>query len=136
MSYIYTKQIQIKAAFDNYLRNNVQYYDGMTCQSDQLTIITTQELTEEQQTQLTILINNYVDPSYFLELSRTQALPLVSIWADSQNELALNGNTILQTYIFTGNNNESDNEVLDGIKTIIEYRRCNLQLFKKIEIFY
>jgi hypothetical protein len=95
-----------------------------------LTVFSTSELTTEQQTQLETLINDYVDPEYYLHLSRTNTLPLFSSWTSDPNQTKVGDKSVMQTYIYDGNSVGQDPaEILDAVKSIFEYRVDNVQHF-------
>ncbi len=117
---------------DIYLRQfNIRGYDG--CMYDEgsflITVPTSEELTTEEQEQLNNIINDYVDPPYYLQLTRTNSVPLYSEFTNKSGQNVVNGNTVMQTYIFNGNAANENSEYIDCIKTIFEYRVDNVQNF-------
>lgn len=129
-TYNFTKEITIPTAIDDYLRkSNIPGYNGCGYQDDGsflLTVNTSTELSTDDQTRLTDLINAYVNPPYFLMLSRTNAVPLHSHFTLDDPDV-IDGKTVLQTYIYNGNTTADSGEVLDGIKTVVEYKVNNVQ---------
>lgn len=109
--------------------NWVSHFQGIS--TAPLTVYTDIPLTESQLAALTVLINAYVDPAVFLVFDHVDTFPLHSHFTNDRDNTIYNGNVILQTFIFSANNN-SDNIILDSLKTVIEYDCTNVQDFLNI----
>lgn len=139
-SYTFNKQINLFAAFDDYMhKNNAPLYDSSSYDggSQVVTINTTAALSQDQQDALAVLVNNYFDPPYFMDFSRTQAYTLHSHWTQETDQaLTADGKTIMQTIIYSGNvdgsNVANPNEYLDAFKTVFEYNTPNVQNYANI----
>jgi hypothetical protein len=84
-------------------------------------------LIEQEISDLTIYINEYADPEYFLVFDRTDSMALFSTYSNNEENIIIEDKDVLQTIIFTNRN--SPDTVLDGMKTIVEYYIPNVQNF-------
>jgi hypothetical protein len=120
------------SACHNYIKSNIDWddnFDGINL--GPFTVLTVYApLTTEQLESLTILLNAYVDPEVFLVLNRVESYPLSSHFTSDITEIVDN-NVNLQTFIY-GANTTNDNIVLDGLKTIIEYKCPHVEDFLNI----
>ena len=116
-------------ACHQYIQKNVTWnndFNGLS--TNPLRIEVLRPLLEEELNSLTILLNNYVDPSIFLQLNRTETICLHSHFTTDSDNVVMNDSNVIQTFIFSGNSNES-NVALDSAKTVIEYLCPNPQTF-------
>ncbi len=123
MPYNFTHAIAIPDAFDAHLRSTLTFaslYQGMSASGDQLTIYMSVELTEEQLTELTSVVDNYVDPATYLTLNRTESYALHSHFTADPANVVVDGKFVMQTLIFKNSEN-TESVALDAIKTIVEY---------------
>lgn len=115
-------------AFDAYLRNNLSWvtnYNGCTG-GPPLIIYTLTVLSDQEYQELQTLVNNYTDPSVFLEFDHSEAFTMHSHFTDDQDNTVINEDIVLQTFIFPNQN--QNNSVLDCFKTVGEYRCENPSL--------
>lgn len=125
-SYNFTKtEIQKPPAFDAYLRENFPLYEDFSYTDPNLTIDTTQTLTETELTILTTLVNDYVDPTEFLVLNTTI---VNSSWSKAATLPTL---TSVHTFIFTPKSPDGT-AVFDGMKTIFEYTTSDITAFSGV----
>lgn len=126
-------RISLLDAFNNYMKvNNSPFYVGSGFSGTTVTVSCSQALTPVELTTTTNIVNAYVEPPYYLNFSRTESTALNSDYTNDINLVSsTNGNLIVQTMIFTNRNN-TGGEVLDGVKTIIEYNTPNVQNFLNV----
>jgi hypothetical protein len=128
-TYNFSKVPALPDAFENYLNvNNAPLFAGFSSTQGVLSILTSDVLTTSQLDMLTTLVNNYIDPPYYLQLDHKNSVPLYSQYT-SNKDLAMSDNSllVLQTLIFPGETTEDI--VLDEIKTVFEYHCPNVQNF-------
>jgi len=121
-TYNFTKAgIQKPFAFDPYLKANFPLYEDFTYTDPDLSIDTTQVLTQPELDQLTTLVNDYVDPAEFLVLNTTDA--------DSSRSLSTTSSSLatVQTFIFSPS--DANGAVFDAMKTVIEYTTSDITAF-------
>ena len=123
-------RISILDAFNNYMKtNNAPLFVGAGFSGTTVTVSTSAALTAAQLTTMTTLVNGYVEPAYYLNFSRTESTALHSHYTCETDLIQdTGGNKIVQTLIFT-NRNTPNGEVLDCLKTVIEYNTPNVQNF-------
>ena len=127
--YKFTKSIHLLNAFNNYLKTNFSEYDGYGYEEPIVTVLTKTELSQELLGTLTALVNDYTDPEYYLNFSRSESMALLSPYTGSEDvHLDTDGRSCLQTIIMTKVDDDQV-ELLDGIKTIFEYHTENVQNF-------
>lgn len=130
-TYTFTKNISILSAFQKYMKaNNAPLYNGCELTGDQLTVQTTEPLSEGQLITITDLVTNYVEPPYDLDLSHTESIALHSHYTNDQDLVVIDGRSIVQTIIFPNRNTEES--VLNSMKTVFEYNAPNLQSFLNV----
>jgi len=117
-SYRYSKELYLNVAFDDFLKKNFPdsyiNFDGVPPFTENLIdIVFNRELTQEEHDNLTTLITNYVNPSYWLAFSRTDNMFV--------NSLPINSSipSVAQTFIISPYNQGF--EVMGDMKTIIKY---------------
>lgn len=127
-SYTFTKAIIIFTAFDNYLSTHLDssyQYDGSSYSDGIVAVNTLIELTSEQNDALTTLVNDYVDPPYYLKLDHTTICNLTSI------NYAIDDTPVtFQTFIAT--NSDTSDIYLGSIKSVFEYHCDNVADFTNI----
>jgi hypothetical protein len=129
--YTFTKNISLLTAFQKYMKSsNAPLFNGCELTGDQLTLQTTGPLSEEQLSTITSLVTDYVEPAYDLNLANTESIALHSHYTNDQDLVIINGRSVVQTIIFPNRN--SEDTVLDSMKTIFEYNAPNLQSFLNI----
>jgi hypothetical protein len=99
--------------------------DGITYPT--LVVSMKSELTTLQLADLTTLINNYVDPAFYLTLDHTNSIALHSHFTTDPDNVIIDDANILQTFIYTAN--VDSNIILDSCKTIVEYYCPNTQSY-------
>jgi len=125
-TYEFTKMIYLTDAFTAYMNTNYSpLFCGFSYTGSTLTIGMADILTSEQLATVTTLVNNYVDPPYFMNFSNTVSLPLHSHYTSDPDLTEIDGLFVLQTFIYQSN--QDTNQVLDGLKTIVEYNTPNVQ---------
>lgn len=128
--YSFDKQVTKADAFDSYLRQNVAWpsdYQVLSTTQNQITIFTMRELTSEEQTDLQTLVNNYTDPAVWLTFDHVETMVMHSHYTDDPVNIIIDNKDVLQTFIFCNRN--TPQTVLDGMKTIVEYRCDDLSTF-------
>lgn len=116
------------AACDKFIRENIDWtvnFNGVGVPP--LTIYTTNPLTDVQLTDLTSVLNRYVDPEIWLSFNHTDTLAMHSHFTNDMDNVIINNKKILQTFIFNGKN--TNNLVLDSLKTVVEYNCFNVQSY-------
>lgn len=125
------KSVGKPGALDQYIRKNVLWdadFNGLS--TDPLTIYTNRPLSETELSELTTLIENYIDPSVFLTFNHTETVAMHSPFVSDTNNVVIDNKKVLQTLIFTNRNNGS--QVLDSCKTVIEYFTSDVQQFNPL----
>lgn len=112
--------------------NNAPLFNGCELTGDQLTIQTTEPLSEEQISTTTSLVTNYVEPPYDLNLSHTESIALHSHYTSDPDLVIINDRSVVQTMIFTNRNNQDSSVVLNSMKTVFEYNSQNVQSFLNV----
>jgi hypothetical protein len=131
-SYNFTKEISILLAFDNYMKyNNSPLYDGSNLSGFNLNVLTTSELNSEQIVIMNQLVNEYIEAPYYLDLTRTESTTLHSHYTSDSDLVQSNNKSVVQTLIFN-NINEDSGDLLNCVKTVLEYNTPNLQNFINI----
>lgn len=129
-SYTFTKIVNKSDAFEAYIRTKISWvdvYNGFSTYTDNIVIYVQRELTEQEIADLTIYVNEYIDPEFYLVFDRTDSMALHSDYSNDPSNVVINNKDVLQTFIFTNRN--SPETVLDGMKTIVEYNIPNVQNF-------
>lgn len=119
-SYNFTKSGVLKfSALDRDLRTTISTYDGANYNDPSLTVYTTAPLSQQDLTTLTDLVNNYVDPEFFLTLSYTSTDTTFSEKTNSTTP------DTVQSFFYstTGANG---NGTFNAIKSVIEYSTNNV----------
>lgn len=114
-------------ACDQYIRANIDWvsnFDGIS--TGPMTIYTNNPLTDIELTNLTTLINSYVDPAVFLAFDHAETLPLHSNFNTDADTDIINQKSVIQTFIYSTLNIRKPT-VLDAMKTIVEYNCPNVQ---------
>ncbi len=106
--------------------HNIPHYDGYTYSDPELTIFTTDELTNEQLLSVETIIQNYSDPAVFLVLNSTVPDTVRSITTNSTTP------EVVQTFIFT-NTNQYGSGTFNAIKTVLEYATDDVSLWANFE---
>lgn len=129
-SYIFENIVVNKpGACDAYIRKNISWNDDFNgLSTNPLNIQVNRELSQEELTSLTTLLNNYVDPSVFLSLNHTETICLHSHFTTDADNVLIDDFSVIQTLIFSGNNVDAS-VVLDSAKTVVEYFCLNPQNF-------
>lgn len=128
--YPFTKSLSLLDAFQNYMKtNNAPLYEGCELTGTDLIVKTSGTLSEEQLATVTTLVTDYVEPPYYLSFSRTESLALHSHYTSDSDLVQADGRSVVQTLIFTNRNQEIEGQVLNCIKTVLEYNTPNLQNF-------
>lgn len=130
--YSFAKDVRIIEAIDKYLRDSFEGFTGVSYNGVTLEVYTNYELGQGDLDTLATLVTDYTDPEYFLVLSSTNSKPLSSSFTQDPNQTIIDGDSVMQTFIYNGNTLGNDGEILDGIKTIFEYNVDNLQNFINI----
>jgi hypothetical protein len=132
-TYTFTKNISLLTAFQKYMKaNDAPLFNGCELTGDQLTLQTTGALSQEQLTTITTLVTNYVEPPYDLNFSHTESIALHSHYTNDPDLVVINGRSVVQTLIFTNRNSEGTGDVLDSMKTVLEFNSPNLQSFLNV----
>lgn len=119
-------------ACDDYIRANIDWVSNFGGISTvPLTIYTNNPLTDIQLTNLTTLINSYVDPAVFLIFSHAETLPLHSHFNTDTDTNIIDRKSVIQTFIYSTLNIKKPT-VLDAMKTIVEYNCPNVQNYLNI----
>lgn len=123
--YLFNKTVAIPDALNKYLRDNLTFQSLYTSLSTDVengtvTVYMSEELTMLQLDELTTLVTNYVDPEIFLSLNHCETFALHSHFTADFDSLLVDGKYIIQTIIFQNPGNTED-LVLDGMKTVVEY---------------
>ncbi len=114
-------------ACDVYIRKNINWdnlFEGIS--TPPLTVLTNTSLTESQLSELTTLINAYVDPEVYLTFDHVETLTLNSKFNNEADNIVIDNKNVIQTFIYS-TQNISPPTVLDGMKTIVEYHCPNVQ---------
>lgn len=129
MSFEYTfdKAITKAAAFNAYLRARTPNFNGVVNSPSQVTIFTTQELSEQDRSKLQSDIEAYIDPEYWLVLDHTESIPFTSSVSSGSSPF------VIQSYIESPPNT-NDGTVCDSIKTIIEYSTSDVTVFSNWDV--
>lgn len=77
---------------------------------------------------MALLVNDYVDPSVFLQFHHTETIALHSHFTKDTDISSSDDLSIIQTLIFSANKCNGG-DVLDTAKTVVEYYCPNPQLF-------
>ena len=107
-------------ALQREIENGVPYYSYFNYNGDTLTIVTTQALTTEELQTVQTLVDNYVDPEYFLTLTSSAT--------DATRSYSTNSLTpeVVQSFIYTATDSLG-NGTFNAIKTVIEYKTENVE---------
>lgn len=114
-------------ACDQYIRKHIDWvsnFQGIT--TGPLTIYSDIPLTEIQLTDLTTLLNAYIDPEIYLSFDHVETLTLNSKFNNDLDNIIINNKNVIQTFIYS-TQNISTPTVLDGLKTVVEYHCPNVQ---------
>jgi hypothetical protein len=120
-SYQFTKTVNKAEAFNIYLQENFPVNLVVNIEGTNVTCVSVDALTSEQETLLTTLITDYVDPEVFLQFSHTESLSGVSEKSNQQTPRDV------QAYIFPSTTNITDGTVLDALKTIVKVQCYNVE---------
>lgn len=131
--YAFVKNLTLFNAFEKYMTtNDAPLFNGFEITGNNLIIKTSDILSEEQINTLTNLVIDYVEPPYDLNFDHTESLALYSLYTNDANLVQVNDRSIVQTLIFTNRNNEGSGNVLDCVKTVLEYNTPNVQNFLNV----
>jgi hypothetical protein len=128
--YPFTKTVTKADAFDAYLKQYISWlsdYQGASTTDVQVIIFVDRQLTTQEQTDLQTLIDNYTDPAVWLTFDHVETMALHSHFTDDVDNLIIDGQDVLQTYIFCNRN--TPQTVLDSMKTIVEYKCADVSAF-------
>jgi hypothetical protein len=122
VSYTYVTAIKIVPAFVKYLQENFSsHYVGILANQDDTSITVDLELSETDLTELTTLVNNYIDPSIFYQLNKVDNFPMMSNYTSST--------TLLPVGSIIYSNTNSSNMVMNQIKLVIAMQCLNTATF-------
>ncbi len=110
--YAFNKHIEKTGAIHELLINQFPFYDYLNYGSDVLVVVSKKVLNEQELADLTVLINNYVDPDPWLSLNSTENQIMSTDLCNSLTPVTL------QTFIMSPSIN---NIVCDCIKLVVEY---------------
>lgn len=115
------------SALHNYIKTNINWdSDFLGVNTNPLTVLSSIELTENQLTELTTILNAYVDPNVYLAFDHVETLTLNSKFNNDSDNIIIDNKNVIQTFIYS-TQNISAPTVLDGLKTIVEYHCPNVQ---------
>jgi hypothetical protein len=117
-------------AFDAYIKANITWlsdYQGSSTTSTQVMLYSDRPLTSDEQQALQTLIDNYTDPAVWLTFDHVETMAMHSHYTDDPDNLIINNQDVLQTFIFCNMNNPPT--VMDSMKTIVEYKCTNIPEF-------
>lgn len=117
----FNKSITIYPAFDAFLKNHFPTCLGITGNSESVTAVFSDVLSESDQASLSNLVSSYSNPPYWLELDHTESSPLMT------NAITSTSNVIMQSVIVSQYG--QTNIVLDNMKTIVRYSTENPAYF-------
>ena len=127
-SYVFDNVIcQKPRACDEYIRKNINWvsnFGGIS--TNPLTVNTNDPLTTIQLSELTTLLNAYVDPAIYLAFDHSDTMTLHSHFNTDVDTVMVDNKCVIQTFIYS-TLDISKPTVLDGIKTIVEYNCQNVQ---------
>lgn len=114
-------------ALHKYIQDNINWdINFVGVSTNPLVISTDIELTEIQLSELTNILNAYVDPVVYLAFDHVDTLTLNSKFNDDLDNIIIDNKNVIQTFIYS-TQNISTPTVLDGLKTIVEYHCPNVQ---------
>ena len=111
-TYSFAKSVVKLYALQALLNTSFPVPATLNATETEVDVVTSQPLTSSQAAQLATLVNNYTDPAVFLQLNTTQTMPSTSASTNSAQA------TPVMTFIFSNQN--SFEQALDGIKTVIQ----------------
>lgn len=109
------------SAFDAYLRAHIDWvadYEGFS--TGPVTVYVSRALNPTEKSALDALVAAWVNPAKFLIYDRVEPLPMyTNLVTDAQSPTLVDGKKVLQSFIMTNRNSEDN--VMDALKTIVEY---------------
>jgi len=120
-SYTFTKTVNKPEAFNFYLDEHFPVALEISIEGTTVTCVSVDALSTENQTLLTTLVTDYVDPEVFLQFSHTESLSGVSEKSNLQTPRDV------QAYIFPSTTNITDGTVLDSLKSIVKLQCYNVE---------
>jgi hypothetical protein len=121
VSYDYVTLIKIVPAFAEYLKNGCPKYLALNENENDTNITVSEALTETELTALTTLVNNYVDPSVYYQLTKVDNFPMMSNYTSSTSLLPV-GSIIYS-------NTNSATLVMNQVKLVIAMQCLNTATF-------
>ena len=121
VTYDYVTLVLIVPAFAEYLKNGCPKYLALNENQNDTTVTVSQELTETELTSLTNLINNYVDPSVYYQLTKVDNFPMMSNYTNSTSLLPV-GSIIYS-------NSNSNTLVMNQVKLVVAMQCENTATF-------
>jgi hypothetical protein len=121
VSYDYVTLITIVPAFVEYIKNGCPKYIALNENQNDTNITVSETLTDTELTALTTLVNNYVDPSVYYQLTSTDNFPMMSNYTNSTSLLPV-GSIIYS-------NTNSATLVMNQVKLVIAMQCLNTATF-------
>jgi hypothetical protein len=121
VTYDYVTAILIVPAFVEYIEKGCPKYLALNENQNDTNITVSEALTDTELTSLTTLVNNYVDPSVYYQLSNVDNFPMMTNYTSS---------TILSpvgSLIYSNTN--SSNMVMNQVKIVIAMQCENTSIF-------
>jgi len=112
--------VQKVQAFQSYITKNFAPGGTVTIEENIVHIITTIELTLEQQTQLEALVRAYVDPAIYYQYQYSETITGFSQSTTENNLMDVQSFIFPSKTLPNGDNAQSDGTVLDAIKSIVK----------------
>lgn len=123
MSFIYTfDQVTVEKApaFQSYITKNFAPGGQTMLEQNSVSIITSVELTPEQQTELETLVRAYVDPAMFYQFDHTETMTGFSQCTNGDTLTDVDSFIFPSKFLPNGDNAQSDGTVFDAIKSILK----------------
>lgn len=119
--YTFNKYISLQAAFIKYLYDFYPDIESTTIDGSRMTFMFPNALTTEELEQLTLRIDEYTDPEYWLDLDRTENFPFQSVVCNSTEPVDIQA-LIISPFA-------DDNVVVGSMKTVVKYTCSNAAAF-------
>jgi hypothetical protein len=121
VSYNYVTLIKIVPSFVEYITNGCPKYLALNENQNDTTITVSEALNNTELTALTTLVNNYVDPSVYYQLTKIDNFPMMSNFTSSTSLLPV-GSIIYS-------NTNSATLVMNQVKLVIAMNCLNTATF-------
>ena len=121
--YNFQKAIAKPGAFQAAIGGNIPTFNSFSYTNNDVTIYTDRNLTETEQQQMAVLVNNYNDPAVFLVYDHTDTALCLSEMVNSSTS------STVQTFIFQRASVVAP-QTLDQMKTVAEYATKDITIFQ------